>query len=241
MIAALAAFLIRQPVTIAVKAYSGRRARRDLPIAGFWIGIYGIIGLLALTILSLQGFNQLLVLAIPGLPVFAWHLLLISRRAERRQAGIEIVGSGVLALSAPAAYWVGMGVTDPLSLNTSIEGSGTTGWWLFALTWLQSAASIVYAYLRLDQRDWSYIPPWRDRMRRAWRSLLYTSFNLALVIGAGLAGMIPASLFAPYALQWGETIYGTLRPAVGVKPTRIGVRQLLISSLFTLLFIFTWH
>jgi hypothetical protein len=36
IIAALAAFLLRQPVTIAVKVYSGRRSRRDLPAARFW-------------------------------------------------------------------------------------------------------------------------------------------------------------------------------------------------------------
>ena len=43
IIAALAAFLIRQPVTTAVKIYSGRRNRRELPAAWFWIGIYGLI------------------------------------------------------------------------------------------------------------------------------------------------------------------------------------------------------
>ena len=40
VVAALATFLLRQPVTIAVKAYSGRRSRRDLPAAVFWILIY---------------------------------------------------------------------------------------------------------------------------------------------------------------------------------------------------------
>ena len=44
------------------------------------------------------------------------------------------------ALAAPAALWVGQGYPDP------------QGWFLFGLVWLQSAASIVYAYLRLEQR-----------------------------------------------------------------------------------------
>jgi hypothetical protein len=35
-IAAIGAFLVRQPVTITVKAYSGRRAKNDLPAARFW-------------------------------------------------------------------------------------------------------------------------------------------------------------------------------------------------------------
>ena len=36
IIAAMAAFLIRQPVTMAVKSISGRRPSRDLPAAIFW-------------------------------------------------------------------------------------------------------------------------------------------------------------------------------------------------------------
>ncbi len=57
IIAALAAFLIRQPVTILVKVFSGRRSRRDLPAAWFWIGIYAFIGATGLVGLILQGWN----------------------------------------------------------------------------------------------------------------------------------------------------------------------------------------
>jgi len=128
IIAAMAAFLIRQPVTIAVKAYSGRRSRRDLPAARFWMVIYGLVALFGLVGLIIEGYAYVLVLALPGIPVFAWHLYLVSRRAERRQPGIEIVGAGVLALAAPAACWVGLGRIDP------------SGWWLFILVWFQSAA-----------------------------------------------------------------------------------------------------
>ena len=229
ILAVLAAFLLRQPASIAVKAYSGRRPRSDLPAARFWLGVYGLLGLLALAGLIWQGFSYLLYLALPGLPVFAWHLFLISRRLERRQPGVEIIGSGVLALAAPAALWVGLGRPDPL------------GWWLFGLTWLQSAASIVYAYLRLEQRELKAMPDQRTRLQMARRALLYTSFNLAAVIGLSLARLLPSLLFLPYALQWAETIWGTFHPAVGFKPTAIGLRQLLVSTLFTILFILAWN
>jgi len=228
VVAAMAAFLVRQPVTIAVKAYSGRRSRRELPAARFWILVYGLVGLAALAGLILQGFNYLLYLALPGLPVFAWHLYLVSKRAERRQVGVEIVGSGVLALAAPAALWVGQGNPDP------------TGWWLFGLVWLQSAASIVYAYLRLEQRALKVQPEMPERLAMGRRPLLYTTFNLLAVTALSLLSLLPPLLPLPYALQWVETIWGTLRPAVGVKPVVIGVRQLVVSTLFTLLFILTW-
>jgi hypothetical protein len=57
VMAALAAFLIRQPVTIAVKAYSGRRARTDLPAARFWMITYGAVILIALFGLVAAGFG----------------------------------------------------------------------------------------------------------------------------------------------------------------------------------------
>ena len=237
IIAAMSAFLIRQPVTIAIKAYSGRRSRRDLPAARFWMLIYGIIGLLAVSGLVAQGFASLLILALPGIPVFIWHLSLVSRRLERRQVGIEVVGSGVLALAAPAAYWVGLG---PPPTPLGFASLDPLGWWLFVLTWLQSAASIVYAYLRLEQRELAAAPPVPERLRMARRALIYTGFNLVAVAALCLGDILPSLLFLPYALQWGETLYGSLKPAVGYKPTRIGVRQLIVSTLFTMLFILTW-
>ena len=229
IVTSLAAFLIRQPITIIVKIYSGRRARRDLPAAWFWTGVYSIIAIMGLSGLILQGFTYLLYLAIPGVPVFLWHLWLVSRRAERRQAGIEIVASGVLALAAPAAYWVGIGQPDPV------------GWILFLLVWFQSAASIVYAYLRLNQRELTTLPDLRTRIRLGQRALLYTTFNVVSVAAFSIAGWLPVFLPLPYVLQWLETIWGTLNPAIGVKPTKIGLRQLTVSTLFTVLFIITWN
>jgi hypothetical protein len=175
-----------------------------------------------------SGYSYLLILAIPGIPVFAWHLFLVSRRAERRQVGVEIVATGVLALTATAAYWVGIGQPDPL------------GWWLFVLCWFQSAASIVHAYLRLAQRDLARIPPVKERFRLGMRAFLYTSFNLGAVTLLAMVGKLPGLLPIPYLLQWVETLWGISHPAIGYKPTRIGIRQLIVSSLFTILFIITW-
>jgi hypothetical protein len=230
ILGAMSAFLIRQPVTTAIKVYSGRRSRKDLPAAWFWMLIYGALGLIAFFALVLQGYGYLAFLALPAVPVFAWHLLLVSRRAERRQVGVEIVGSGTLALAAPAAYWVGVGQPDPV------------GWWLFLLSWFQSAASIVYAYVRLEQRDLPDLPDRRQRLTLGRRALLYTAFNFIVVTLSSLLSILPVLLPLPYLIQLGETIYGTLiRPAVGYKPTRIGIRQLVVSTIFTLVFILAWN
>jgi hypothetical protein len=228
VIASLSAFLIRQPVTILVKAYSGRRSRRDLPAARFWIAVYSLIGLGALAGLIHQGFAFLLILVIPGAPVFAWHLYLVSQRAERHQLGVELVGTGVLAVAAPAGYWVGIGSYE------------TAGWWLFFLTWFQSAASIVYAYLRLEQRHLTVKPDLITRLKMGGRALLYASFNFITIFALSQAGILPFWLFTPYLLQFGETGLGTFYPALQWKPTQIGIRQLIVSILFTILFIIAW-
>jgi hypothetical protein len=227
--AAFSAFLIRQPTTIAIKVYSGRRPKRELQASLFWMAIYALIGGLTLVGLVLQGYGYLLYLAIPGLPVFAWHLYLVSKRAERRQIGVELVGSGVLALAAPAAYWVGIG--EPASV----------GWLLWMFVWLQSAASIVYAYLRLEQRSLPALPTRATRLKMSARALVYSAFNLAVVSALAVARLVPVLLFLPFALQFLETVWGSFNPAIGVKPTIIGVRQLIVSSLFTVLFIITWN
>ena len=229
VLAAVAAFLIRQPITIAVKAYSGRRSKSDLPAARFWIAIYGVIALIALTGLLGTGFGYLLYLAIPGVPVFAWHLWLVSRREERRQLNVEIIATGVLSLAAPAAYWVGLGRYD------------SAGWWLWILVWLQTAASIVYAYLRLEQRDQPEGPGRAELWKLGWRAFAYTTFNVVAVLALGLLSVLPRFLFIPYFVQWTETLWGIFHPAIKWKPTRIGIRQLIVSTLWTILFILTWR
>lgn len=230
VIAALSAFMLRQPATTLIKIYANRRSRDELSAARFWFALYAALALVALAGLVLNGFAYLLYLAVPGLPVFAWHLWLVSKREERRQINVEIIATGVLSLAAPAAYWVGVGQYDP------------RGWWLWGLVWIQTAASIVYAYLRLAQREWKSTPSHWTRFRAGWRAYLYTSFNLLISIILGpVTGFLPKLLFIPYLIQWLETIWGIDHPAVGWKPTRIGIRQLIVSTIWTVLFIVFWR
>jgi len=228
-VTALSGFMLRQPVTLLVKVASRRRPKSDLPAALFWVGIYALIAAGAFALLAVRGYAYLAYLAIPVLITLAWHLWLVSRRNERRQAGVEIVASGTLALTAPAAYWIGVGEIS------------STGWWLWGLFWLQAASSIVYAYLRLEQRGWKTAPDLRARLFASRRALLYTSGALAVVLLASLSGILPKWLFLAYSVQWIESLWGAANPAVGVKPTRIGIRQLIVSVIFMVVFLITWR
>lgn len=227
-VAALSASLLRQPAATIVKAYSGRKSRKDLPLAYFWFILYGFIGAGAVTGLVILGYSYILWLALPGIAVFGWHLLLVSRRAERHQMGVDIIASGSLALAAPAGYWVSVGQPDP------------TGWWLWGMVWFQVAASIVYAFLRLEQRKLKEIPPTKTRWQMGNRALTYSSFNLLVVILFSVLGWQPQWLWLPYLIQWLEVLGGIQNPAVQAKPAQIGFRQLAVSILFTIVFIIVY-
>ncbi len=229
-VAAMGAFLLRQPVTMFVKARSGRRPRTDQAAAGFWILVYGAVILANVSGLITRGFGFLVYLVPPALIVFVWHLWLVSLRKERRQSAVSILAAAALALSAPAAYWVGTGHYSP------------QGWWLWLLASIQSAASILYAYLRLEQRDWDSLPSRSERFRAGAQSLLFSGFNLAFSLAFGFGfRLLPVWIFLPYLLQFLENLWGVEHPAINWKPTRVGIRQLIISTLWTLLFIVLWR
>jgi len=228
-VAALAAFLARQPLTLAVKAWSGRKSRELVRPALAWFCSYAAIGSAMVAGLATRGFPYVLWLALPAAPVQVWHLWLVARRAERRQWLIEIAGAGALALSATAAYWVGSG------------GPNRLGWWLWVLTWAQSTTSILHAYMRLRQRTPGQPPSLRVRLRMG--SVPVAASLLALLGSGALAagGITPRWVFLAYLPQLLESAWGTLRPATGHKPRAIGYRQLAVSVLYTVLFIVSWR
>jgi hypothetical protein len=228
MLAMLSAFLIRQPVTMFVKIISGRRPKNDLYASLIWFLIYGVVLLISLVILILQKSIFILFLAVPAIPVFIWHLWLVSKRAERRQIWIEIAASGVLALAAPAAYWVGLQRYDSI------------GWLLWGLSWLQVAGTILYAYLRLNQRQLKEKPTLRELIKMSRDSFLFNTALFAGVLILAFAGWVPTFLPLAFLIQPLEVIWGTYHPAISVAPKKIGIRQLIISSLFTIVFIITW-
>jgi hypothetical protein len=224
----LGAFLIRQPISVAVKAYSGRRSRKDLPAAIFWTTIYLIMVLMLFGYLILQGFYFISYLAVPGILVFIWYFYLLGKRAERRQIGLDVVASGVLALSAPGAYWVSVGSYDSF------------GWYLWLLMWLQSSASIVYAFLRLGQRGLEHELPFSEKIILGKRALIYSGFNLILSFMLGIVSNLSLFIWIPFLLQFLEVIWGVSKPAYKLKPTQIGMRQLFISIVFAFLFILVY-
>lgn len=228
ILALLGAFLIRQPVTNLIKILSGRRPKSEFQSSIFWLSIYLLILLSALIVLFSLRYQYIFYLAGPALPVFEWHLWLVSKRAERRKILIEIAASGVLSLAAPAAFWVGQ---DQYSFM---------GWLLWLLCWLQVTGTILYAYLRLQQRKIKERPSNIELFRLSKGTFSYNLAILIIVILLAVMDGIPRLLPIAFMIQPIEIILGTLHPAISYSPKKIGIRQLMISILFTVVFIFTW-
>lgn len=229
-LASLGGFLLLQPLTVLVKVFARRRSRSDLAPALFWSSVHGLLAAIGLAGLILTGNGYILWLAPAALPVLAWQLGLVARREERGQMGVELVGSGVLSLAAPAAYWVDTG------------GLAPTGWWLWALCWLQSGGAIVYIYLRLEHRRMTELPAFPERWAMARRSTLYNTSNLILTALLALFGFVPPLVVLSFAAVWLEAMYGgLLRPGIGAKPVTIGVRQVWVTALFAVLMILAYR
>ncbi len=228
VISLLSAFLIRQPITMLVKIKTGRRTNRDYFPALFWFVVYGLLAVISVIILVLQGFQFVLYLIVPAIPVFLWHLWLVSKRAERRQKFIEVAAGGVLALASPAAFWVGKGNYDPF------------GWTLWALSWLQVAGTILYAYLRLQQRQLQATPDISTSFSFSKEPLVFNVSLFFIVIILAWVGWVPPLTPLAFLIQPIEVLWGITHPAIKVPPKKIGIRQLIISILFTVVFIITW-
>jgi hypothetical protein len=229
-LACLGGFLSLQPLTILTKSLAGRRSKDDAAPALAWLAAYGLLALAGAIGLLRAGQGQALWLGLAALPVLAWQMALVARRAERGQMGVELVGAGALALAAPAAYWVSTGGVDP------------TGWWLWVMCWLLSAGAIVYIYLRLEHRRLAAAPPWPDRLRLARRSTLYNFANLLIAAGLSAWGVVPWGVLLPFGLMLVEAVWGGLvRPAAGVRPVVLGVRQMMLTFANSVLLILAYR
>jgi hypothetical protein len=111
---------------------------------------------------------------------------------------------------------------------------------IWSLLVLQNAASIVYAYLRLEQRVLAKQPDRAAQLKLGSRALLYTTFNLVLALVLVWLALSPSWLWLAFLVQWAEALCGTFRPALKVKPIKIGIRQMVVSIIFTILFILVW-
>jgi len=228
-IAAITFFLMRQPISILVKVLSGRRSDKDKKASIFWTILYGAIGMVGLIYLLLRG-KQLTIylLLIPGVVLLAYYLIQITNHNERRQKTFEMVSTGMLAELAPLLLFLDRGTFIIQDL------------FLWLLLWFQAAASIEYAFGRLNQRNWKEVPDSKVRIQNGMDALVKTGLNLIFVYMLSSRGLVGEYLWLAYLLQFGETILSISWPGINTKPVMIGFRQLGVSIGFLVLFALLW-
>lgn len=223
LIGAVAAYMLRQPATLAAKNYRRAKAAPDTPLIAAWFAIYTAIALAAGAALLLRGHLWVIALGLPGLLLFARHLWLVAKNDERHRIGMDLAAAGMLALTAPAIVLV----------------HDTTAWLAAAILWLilslQASGSIVHMFLRLEQRRLKSLPTPRERWQKGAIPVAHHAANTLFAIAAVALSIAPWLIIPAFAITLIEGVAAVHNPPVGHTPRQLGMRQLWISSAFTVL------
>jgi hypothetical protein len=136
---------------------------------------------------------------------------------------MDLAAAAVLSLTGPGTYWVAGGDQSQTAFTL----------WLAAA--LQSSASIVHIFLRLRQRRLPSMPSQGRRWAMAMPSLVHHVLNVVIVIFLVWHGWAHALLVLAMALTLAEGIQAAACPPVGKMPVQVGVRQLIVSTIYFLL------
>jgi hypothetical protein len=140
VLAALAVFLLRQPLDLAVKALRNQRSRADLPALAAWMIIEGLVIASAGGYLVLgAGYLGLLPIGLLGAGFLATQVW-ASQARQARTAWSEVVGTAGLSLTAGAGYYVASGDWS------------STGLALWLLCTAQGVGGVLYSRWRLRRR-----------------------------------------------------------------------------------------
>lgn len=181
LIAGVALFLAREPLSMGVKWRFGRKPKPVPKACCFWAGVYLAISGLAGLLLVLRGeLWGLIWLGLAGAAVLAVHLTLVARRLMMTAWG-EWIGVLGVSLIMPALYLARWETLDMHAL----------GLWLVGLA--QVTGPIFYIRLKVRiQARLSTPPPLPQRLLAAWRPLLFSIGSLALTWLMGWWGWVPS-------------------------------------------------
>jgi len=192
LIAVLALFLARQPVTLWIRIQRGKGRRADGPAALFWSAILLVIGGLAGIGLLAIGRWPVLWLALPAVGILIITLAITAWKGPRLLS-TELIGVIGLALAAPAAYVAATGQLD------------LTAWLTWGVSAAHSVISVLYVRLRIDERHE------RATYSQAMTVVAAHVFSLAAAVGLSLAGVLPPLLAIPVGLLLIRALYAAWR------------------------------
>ncbi len=215
VIAALALFFARYPLTMLVKGDSKGRIL-------IWEALY--LGVALLAFLPLVLVYHLWWLAAFGV-VFLLYLtsyLYVSAKRKQRTEWGEAVGISGLAMAAPAAFYVSAGTWQMGAL------------YLWLLGFLYHASSVFYVPMKVRQR---MLPQLDLPLARKWRLgrnlMLYLTLLVAVLLALSLTKQVPRLTPIAYLPLVVKSLWSTFRPSK-VKSIRVlGWSEVAQGLLFT--------
>lgn len=217
LLTALALFLARYPLTLAVRPIHRPRSQ-----ALFWGAVYlggAVLAFLPLLFVYRLWWLSLFALALAGY-LLADVYLAVSKK--QRTAWGEMVSISGLAMAAPAAYYVSSAVWPAVIL------------YLWLLSFLYHASSVYYVRLKVRHRSLpQFALSWARRWRLGRSLLLYLTVLLVAVLSLGVGGEIPQLAFLAYLPLMGKAIWGALFPSRVASIRVLGWTEVAHGLLFT--------
>ncbi len=202
-IAALAAFLTRHPLRLAVLDYrKGTRYPRTRLAERFALGYAAVASAFAFAALALadHGFMVAVFAAVP----LALGALALDLRGHGRNLAVEIAGSIALGASATAIILAG-------------GGSGRVAWMAWLLLALRVVTAIVYVRARLNRERTAHSP--------AFGVILVHTIALMVVLGLMSFQLAPGLAVLAFAILLFRAAYGLLSPSRGVRAQVVGFQE----------------
>jgi len=205
--AALALFLARQPLTLAIQSWHGKRTRADLPALLAWLAVYAaLVAAAAGVLLARERLWGLLPLGAVGVGLLALQLWAAAAR-RARTLWSEVIGTGGLALAAPGAHYAATGAWSVTALA------------LWALMAMIGVGGVLYSRWRLRRRRLAARVSGEELPPAPPRVSVLAHYGSALAAAWLLArlGWAPWAAVPLYLVLLGRVAWGT-RPAA--RPDR---------------------
>ncbi len=193
LVGGLALFLMRQPMTVWLRARKGKARAENGPIALAWMAGLFVLGLVCLIGLLAQGRTAVLWLTLPFSVVLVFYLA-ASRygRSGLRSLWMEVAGAAALSLMAPAA---------------AIAANGRIIGWEWPLWGIMATQNILGAlYVRLRVADT------HQRPMNRWPTAVLHLIGLTLVVGLIMGNVVPGGTAVPFILFLLRAIWATPTP-----------------------------
>lgn len=207
VITALALFLARRPLDLAIKSWRSKRTRSDLLLPFAWLVVCALsIGIAGAYLLLAARLWGILLLGVVGTGLLALQLWAATARLARTLWS-EVIGTAGLALAAPGAHYAATGSWS------------TTTFALWALMAIVGVGGVLYSRWRLRRRRLAARVNSEELPLAPPRISVLSHYGAGAALAAALAwwGWAPWAIVPLYIILLGRIARGT-RPTA--RPDR---------------------